>query len=256
VLDLILYSGSSPDESVASYMKLREELSVQDGCVLRGNQVIIPKQGQQQVMEVLHESHSGNNRMKGLAQSCVWWPGIDKMIEEKVASCDTCQKYRHSPPPAPLHPWEFLRGPWEHLHTDIAGPLMGKMFLLVIDAFSKWLEVKPLTTANSINTIEHLRSIFSTHGLPKMLVTDNGSQFTSAEFETFMQSNGIHHVKSVPYHPASNGLAERAVQVFKEGMKRQLPTDTLETRISKFLMWYRRTPHSTTGVPPAEVLLG
>ena len=142
------------------------------------------------------------------------------MIEEKVASCDTCQKYRHSPPPAPLHPWEFPRGPWECLHADFAGPFMGKMFLLVIDAFSKWLEVKPLTTANSINTIEHLRSIFSTHGLPKMLVTDNGSQFTSAEFETFMQSNGIRHVKSAPYHPASNGLAERAVQVFKEGMKR------------------------------------
>jgi len=195
-------------------MKLREELSVQNGCVLRGNRVIIPKQGQQQVMEVLHESHPGNNRMKGLARSCVWWPGIDKMIEDKVASCDTCQKYRHSPPPAPLHPWEFPRGPWERLHADFAGPFMGKMFLLMIDAFSKRLEVKPLTTANSINTIEHLHSIFSTHGLPKMLVTDNGSQFTSAEFETFMQSNGIRHVKSAPYHPASNGLAERAVQVF------------------------------------------
>ena len=85
------------------------------------------------------------------------------------------------------------------------------MFLIVIDVYSEWLEVKPLTTATSAVTIEHLHSIFATHGLPKMFVTDNGTQFTSAEFESFMKNNGIQHVTSSPYHPSSNGLAERAV---------------------------------------------
>ena len=85
------------------------------------------------------------------------------------------------------------------------------MFLIVIDAYSKWLEVKPLTTATSAVMIEHLHSIIATHGLPKMFVTDNGTQFTSTEFESFMKNNGIQHVTSSPYHPSSNGLAERAV---------------------------------------------
>lgn len=108
------------------------------------------------------------------------------------------------------------------------------MFLILIDAYSKLLEVKPLTAATSAVTIEHLHSIFATHGLPKMLVTDNGTPFTSAEFESFMGNNGIRHVKSSPYHPASNGLAERAVQSFKENMKKSTTT-SLESQIAKFL---------------------
>ena len=194
--------------------------------------------------------------MKGIARSFVWWPNIDRDLEEKVKACDACQQLRHSPAQAPLHPWEFPKQPWDRLHADFAGPFQGKMFLVVIDAFSKWLEVSPLSAATSTVTIQHLCSIFATHGLPRSLVTDNGPQFTSAEFEAFMKNNGIRHIKSSPYHPASNGLAERAVQCFKESMKKFPSTDSLETKLSRFLFWNRLTPHSTTGVPPAQLLLG
>ena len=98
--------------------------------------------------------------------------------------------------------------------------------------------------------------MFATYGLPRTLVTDNGAQFTSSEFESFLSNNGIRHIKTSPYHPASNGLAERAVQVFKETMKKLPSSDSIETRLSKFLFWYRLTPHSTTGVPPSALLLG
>ena len=116
------------------------------------------------------------------------------------------------------------------------------MFLVVIDAFSKWLEVSPLSAATSTVMIQHLRSIFATHGLPRSFVTDNRPQFTSAEFEAFMKNNGICHIKSSPYHPASNGLAERAVQCFKESMKKFPSTDSLETKLSRFLFWNRLNP--------------
>ena len=86
------------------------------------------------------------------------------------------------------------------------------MFLIVVDAHSKWMGVKPVSSATSTATVEHLRSMFSIHGLPEMLITDNGSVFTSAEFKEFLNRNGIQHITSAPYHPASNGLAERAVQ--------------------------------------------
>ena len=241
---------------VQPYHQMAEELSVHDGCILRGSRVVVTPAGRSAVLDMLHEGHPGNNRMKGLARSVVWWPGIDHDIEEKVKACEACQLTRHNPPSAPLHPWEYPNAPWEHLHADFAGPFMGHTFLLLIDAYSKWLNVTVISPVNSTNTIEHLRSIFATHGLPKVFVTDNGPQFTSAKFENFMLSNGIRHIKAAPYHPASNGLAEQAVQLFKENFKRVSQSDSIQTRLSKFLMWYRLTPHSTTGIAPAELLFG
>ena len=104
-------------------------------------------------------------------------------------------------------------------------------------------------------TIEKLRAIFATHGLPERIVTDDGTVFTSEEFENFLHQNGIAHTRTAPYHPASNGLAERAVQTFKQGIKR-LREGTVETKLSCFLSQYRLTPHTTTGRSPAELLLG
>ena len=257
VKDLLLHGGQhDKDAAISPYHKCWNELSVHDGCLLRGNRVIVPPEGRVPVMELLHEGHPGNARMKGLARSFVWWPGINQDLEEKVKACNECQRMRHSPAQAPLHPWEFPRRPWERLHADFAGPFQGKMFLIVVDAYSKWLEVKALTAATSTTTIEHLHSIFATHGLPKAFVIDNGTQFTSSEFEIFMRNNGIQHIKTSPYHPASNGLAERAVQSFKENMKKSSSTESLEIRLARFLFWYTLTPHSTTGVSPAELLLG
>ena len=98
---------------------------------------------------------------------------------------------------------------------------MGRMFLLIIDAHSKWgLEVHPTTMTTSAATITLLRKLFATFGLPEVVVSDNASNFTNEEFETFSRKNGVKHVKTPPYHPASNGLVERAVQTFKSGMKK------------------------------------
>ena len=106
----------------------------------------------------------------------------------------------------------------------------------------------------STATIEKLREMFATHGLPATLVSDNGSNFTSSEFKEFMKKNGIKHIKVPPYHPASNGLAERAVRIFKEGYEK-MEDGSVQTKLSRFLLSYRTTPHSTTGVPPAELLM-
>ena len=111
----------------------------------------------------------------------------------------------------------------------------------------------PSTSTSS--TVQKLRAIFATHGLPEVLVSDNATCFTSAEFQEFITRNGIRHITSAPYHPATNGLAERAVQTVKTALKKT-SAENLETQLSRFLFHYRTTPHSTTGVPPAEVLLG
>ena len=129
------------------------------------------------------------------------------------------------------------------------------MFLIIVDVHSKWIEAFPMSTLTSEATIEKLRIAFSTHGLPEMVVTDNGSNFGSKEFKAFLKQNGIRHIKTAPYHPSSNGLPERTVQTFKEGMKK-LKDGSLETRVSRFLSQYRITPQTSTGVSPAELLLG
>lgn len=110
-----------------------------------------------------------------------------------------------------------------------------------------------MKSTTSTATIEKLREIFAMHGLPEVVVSDNGTNFTSAEFAEFMKRNGIKHIKVAPYHPASNGQAERAVRIFKEGFEK-MKTGSIRTRLSRFLLHYRTTPHTTTGVPPAQLL--
>ena len=112
-----------------------------------------------------------------------------------------------SPAAASLHPWEWPAHPWERLHIDYAGPFLGKMFLVVVDVYSKWLEIKMVPSATSAHTIAKLKCMFAMHALPQ-LVSNNGAVFTSGEFKEFLERNGIRHVRSSPYHPASNGLAE------------------------------------------------
>ena len=143
--------------------------------------------------------------MKSVARSYVWWPNMDAEIEQTVRGCEPCQSSRHLPAAAPLYPWSWPAHPWDRLHLDYAGPFMGKMFLVIIDAHSKWMDVHVTSSATAMATIEKLRVTFATRGIPVTVVTDNGTNFTSREFENFMKSNGIAHVKTAPYHPASNG---------------------------------------------------
>ena len=241
-------------EELKTYQAKQVELSVEDGCVLWGCRVVIPEKLRPNVLELLHEAHPGASRMKSLARSYVWWPGLDKDIEKTVKACQQCQEHQKAPAEAPLHPWEWPDQPWSRVHLDYLGPFQGNMFLVGIDAYSKWLEIHRMNSTTSASTIQKLREVFSIHGLPDTIVSDNGTNFTSDEFETFLSANGIKHIKSAPYHPATNGLAERAVGIFKQFM-RKANHGTVEEKIARFLLQYRVTPHSTTGVPPAQLLM-
>ena len=152
---------------------------------------------------------------------------MDKEIEEFVGSCSNCQEHRHSPPVAPLHPWEWPSEPWSRLHLDYAGPFKGHMYLIIVDANSKWLDAIVMSSITASRTIEKLRQVFATHELPK-IVTDNGPSFVSEEFRTFTARNGIKHTFSAPYHPSSNGLAERGVQTVKQALRQMEGSGSIE----------------------------
>ncbi len=182
--------------------------------------------------------------MKQLARSIVWWPGIDKDLENKVRQCEQCVPAQKSLAYVPLYPWEWPSHPWARLYVDYAGPFMGKMFLVLIDAHSKWMDVHTVPSATSHSTISVLRTIFASHGLPEILVSDIGTPFSSSEFGIFLRQNGIRHITAAPYHPATNSLAERAVQILKNSLKKSEPGD-IDKQLARLLFHYRTTPHVT-----------
>jgi len=110
---------------------------------------------------------------------------MDDDIANKVKSCNQCKLTRHAPQPTPLHLWEWPYRPWVRLYVDYAGPFLGQWLLIVVNAYSKWLEVKIVNSATTANTTGRLHSLFAIHGLPEMIVSDNGSVFTSIEFQDF-----------------------------------------------------------------------
>ena len=140
---------------------MEDELSVQDGCVLWVARVAIPLQGRKQVLSELHAAHPGINRMKRLARSYVWWPGMDKDLEHLVHTCSTCQEHQNAPVSAPLQPWEYPGGPWKRILVDYAGPYKGEMLLVIVIAFSKSIEVAIMKQTTSTATIRKQRSVCS-----------------------------------------------------------------------------------------------
>ena len=233
------------------------ELSVEQDCLLWGLRVIIPVRYQEQMLEELHASHPGIVRMKELARSYCWWPNVDLEIEHTVRNCDKCQLVRKPPPVVPLVPWVWPSKPWHRIHIDYAENVEGH-YLIVVDAHSRWPEIvfMPRNTTAAA-TIPILRDLFAKFGLPAHCVSDNGPQFCSEEFTYFLKVNGVKHIRVAPYHAASNGLAERMVQSFKNFMKSSKGSKmTVQQRIANFLLTYRSTTHPTTGRTPASLFLG
>ena len=186
-----------------------------------GSKVVIPTKLRPRVLSELHDGHMGVVKMKSVARSYVWWPGIDQDIETMAKSCTGCQRVQHMPAAAPLHVWEWPSAKWDRIHVDYAGPVDGQMFLVIVDAYSKWPFVIPTQSTTSTATINILQSIFASEGIPLQLVSDNGPQFVSEEFETFLKRNGVKHIKSAPYHPSSIDSQKDLSRLLSKDLKQQ-----------------------------------
>lgn len=159
------------------------------------------------------------------------------------------------PPASKPRVWEDPRGPRSRLHIDFAGPFLGQVFLIVVDAFSRWVEAILMNSTTATNLIKTLRALFATHRLTDEVVSDNGPQLTSSVFEMFLAGLGIRHCLISPHHPAGNGLAERAVRTTKEALGRMGPGEW-PSRIAEYLLIQHSTPCPMTNQSPAELLMG
>lgn len=197
--------------------------------------------------------------MKSVARQRVWWPGIDEAIEETVQSCQKCAMAQDSPPKAQQLSWPRA-WVWERLHLDFM-QFGDHQIMVMVDAGSKWVEAFVGRTATSKFTIKCLRQVIARFGLPRLCVTDNGTNFTSSEFKTFLTANGIDHATTAPGHPATNGQAENMVKTLKKALSKKISSSTrdpdlIDKALQEVLMEYRNTPHCTTHQEPSKAFLG
>lgn len=249
------------DDNLKPYFFRKNELTLEKGCLMWGFRIVIPRGLREVMLQELHVGHQGTVKMKALARSLMWWPGMDAAIEQICKSCIPCLRTRSDPKTKVNTRWPAAEGPWQRVHIDFLGPIQTSNFLIIVDAYSKWTEVFKMASTSSAETIAKLRETFARFGLPELLVSDNGPQLTSEEFRTFLKKNGINHVTSPTFFPASNGAAENAVKTFKRSINAALldiknKNTPVETLIARFLMAYRNTPHCTTNETPAKLMLG
>jgi transposase InsO family protein len=191
-----------------------------------------------------------------------WYPGIDSDIERYVRSCEACivTGKSISPSPGPLHPLPLPSGPWRRISVDIAGefvaaPQHQRFLIVAVDHYSKWPEVTAVGTVTTSTVIKFLSTLFEHYGLIEECITDNGVQFTSAEFRDFLSSLNIRHCLCANYAPQSNSAVERFNRVFKEGISAAMADGKFfSTGLRQTVASYRMIMHSTTGESPAALV--
>lgn len=247
-----------PAPSLLPFWHRRDELSVEDACLFWGSRLIVPEQLRASTLATLHEAHPGVCRMKSLARGHVWWPTLDGDIETLARECLQCQRHRDALPSSGGQPWPAASRPWERVHVD-HGSYRGHILLVLVDAFSRWPEVKVVPSTDAPRNIDVLRGFFAAYGFPEVLCSDNGPPFSSAAFRAFLASTGTAYINAPPGRPQANGLAEKMVGTVKAALRKIAPAPSsgrqLQVAIDTFLLSYRSVPHTTTGKSPSSLFL-
>ena len=237
---------------------VRDELSLcdQSDAILRGSRIVIPLSLQQKVVDIAHESHQGLVKTKRLLREKVWFPHIDRIVEDKIKNCLACISTTTEHQREPLRMTPLPSSPWSEVSVDFSGPFSsGDYILVVVDDYSRYPEVEIVSSTSAKSTIPKLHAIFARHGVPDVVKSDNGPPFNSNDFANFASYLGFKHRKVTPLWPQANGGVERMMRTFKKVIQAaHLEGKTWKQELFKALMNYRATPHCTTGISPAQAL--
>ncbi|GFO14288.1 Pol polyprotein [Plakobranchus ocellatus] len=194
---------------------VRNELSMVDGLLLRGDCIIIPYKMRKEILNRIHDGHPGISKSRERAKQAVWWPGISKDIQQMVAGCRHCLEKSPIQQKEPLMTSELPDRPFQKVAVDIC-ELNRETYLVSVDYYSRYIDINKLSNITSNTVINKMKMNFSQHGIPETVISDNGRQFTSQEFKTFATAWNFHPITSSPHYPQANGEAERAVQTAKK----------------------------------------
>ena len=237
---------------IRQYWSCRDELSIENGLLIKGQQLIIPTTLRPEYLAKVHEGHQGITRCQARARMSIYWPGISKDIENIVKECYLCQKHQDSQPKEPLEPItpNIPQQSWHTLSMDLFH-LNDKTFLIIVDYHSKFPVIHDLGhSLSSRHVAEVTSSTFGLFGIPNCVITDNGPQFIGQPFKDLMESYHISHVTSSPHHSKSHGFVERTIRTVK-ALMRKSPLDS-----DRALLAYRTTPLGPQLPSPAEILFG
>ena len=235
------------------FWTFREELTVEDGLILKETRIVIPNKQCKAILKLLHKGHLGLNKCKLRAKETVYWPGLNDQLEDLVLNCELCLKY--STAKCKLEPslslgQEVPLYPWTKLATDVFH-FEGVSYLLIVDYASRYPVVHKLTSMTGQHVASHFKLICSEYGWLETLVSDNGPCHTSESFTTLMKEYNVNHITSYPHYQQSNGLAEKYVQIVKNLFYK----DKEEGKdLYKCLMVYCNSPLSNSLSSPLQIL--
>lgn len=241
-----IYGQDVPND-VKDYFNERTHLSVAQGLLIYDDRIVIPSSKRREVLQCIHEGHLGIDKCRDRASTGVWWPRITLEVKNIVKACEHCQIHKKAQQKESLHPTPLPDGPWKQVATDILEE-KGVKHIVVVDQYSRYLELMRLYGTTSSAIIQKLKGVFARWGIPLKLVSDNGPQFSAKEFADFAENYGFEHHTTSPHHHQANGAAEKAVQTAKKILKQKDPFLALMT--------YRATPVKATGYSPAQLAMG
>lgn len=258
ILIAAITGGNWDKEELKPYKPFRLEFSYINKLIMRGTKLVIPSSLRSRMCELAHEGHPGQSMMKRRLRERCWWPGVDRDAVKTCDRCEGCRLVQASDPPEPMTRRLLPEKPWIDIAIDFLGPMpTGHYLLVVIDYYSRYMEVEIMTRITAQETINRLKRIFRTWGAPRTITLDNAKQFVSSEFKDFCNTNCIHLNHTSPYWPQANGEVERQNRSLLKRMKiSHAIHEDWKVELDQYLNLYNNNPHTTTGKPPSELLQG
>lgn len=239
----------SPEE-IRQYWPFRDELTIEDGLVVKGEQLVIPQTLRAGYLEKVHKGHLGITSCQNRAKRSIYWPGIYKQVEDLVNNCERCQEHQASQTKEPLEPVmpDTPNIPWYTIGTDLI-EYGGKSYLVIADYYSKYMFVEPIANKTSRMVTRVTEKILTMFGNPEKIISDNGGEFIGEEYQHMLDTRGIVQVTSSPHWPRSHGFIERMNRTAKNLLKKN-------ENLQDALLEYMTTPKASTGQAPADVIFG
>ena len=236
---------------IREYWSYRDELNVHDGLLFRGTRVIIPQATRAEMIRKSHEAHQGIEATLQFARDVIYWPQMNKQLEEACRQCATCNQCAVMQREEPMMSYPIPDHPYQIVSSDVM-EYEGQHYIVAVDHYSDYIEVQHIKDLTTKTTVKFFQNIFATHGIPLLLITDCGTNYTSREFAEFATEHGMNHVTSSPHHHQSNGRGEAAVKVVRGLLTK---ADLGKKPLGILLLAQRNTPSKGMNSSPTQRLM-